>query len=89
MSDDQTAKVTAHQKNDDDKWYYSISGDDERVGPYDSEEEALAAGEEVLDEMASDDDDEDEDGDEIVAEADEDDTDEEDEDEDDEEKASA
>ena len=84
MSDDQTAKVTAHQKNDDDKWYYSISGDDERVGPYDSKEEALAAGEEVLDEMASDDEDEDEDGDEVVAEADDDDSDEEDE-----EKASA
>lgn len=51
MPNDQNVKVTAHQKNDDNKWYYAISVAGEagsRVGPYDSEEEALEAGEQAL-----------------------------------------
>ncbi|MBA8880547.1 hypothetical protein [Phyllobacterium myrsinacearum] len=51
MSTEPNATVTATQKNDDGQWYYVITIDDEegdRVGPFETEEEALAAGEEKL-----------------------------------------
>lgn len=51
MSSEPNAKVTATQKNDDGRWYYVITVDDEagnKVGPYETEEEAIAAGEQKL-----------------------------------------
>lgn len=48
MPDDLNAKVTAHQKNDDNRWYYSIGQAGSRVGPYDTKDEALEAGKQAL-----------------------------------------
>ncbi len=51
MSTEPNATVTATQKNDDGQWYYVIMIDDEagdKVGPFETEEEAIAAGEEEL-----------------------------------------
>lgn len=51
MSAEPETTVTAVQKNDDGNWYYVITIDGvegPKVGPYDTEEEALAEGEEKL-----------------------------------------
>lgn len=48
MSDATEPTVKAMQKNDDGKWYYVIAADGvdgSKVGPYETEEEAIAAGE--------------------------------------------
>ncbi|MEK1888200.1 MAG: hypothetical protein AAAB35_11630 [Phyllobacterium sp.] len=47
MTGEPNAKITATQKNDDGRWYYviTINGEESaKVGPYETEEEALAAG---------------------------------------------
>ncbi|MCO4315821.1 hypothetical protein M8997_001385 [Phyllobacterium sp. 21LDTY02-6] len=51
MADEAETTIRAMQKNDDGKWYYTITIDDEegpKVGPFETEEAALAAGEEDL-----------------------------------------
>ncbi|EJN04373.1 hypothetical protein [Phyllobacterium sp. YR531] len=51
MSDAAEPTVKAIQKNDDGNWYYVITTDGvegPKVGPYDTEEEAIADGEERL-----------------------------------------
>ncbi|QND53801.1 hypothetical protein HB779_19315 [Phyllobacterium sp. 628] len=51
MSTEPNVTVTATQKNDDGQWFYVITIDDvagDKVGPYETEEEAIAAGEEEL-----------------------------------------
>jgi hypothetical protein len=51
MSSEPNATVTASQKNDDGQWYYVITTGGEqgpKVGPYETEEEAIAAGEQKL-----------------------------------------
>ncbi len=51
MTTEPNTKVTATQKNDDGRWYYVITIDQEegnKVGPYDTKEEAIAAGEQKL-----------------------------------------
>ncbi|WP_186444908.1 hypothetical protein [Mesorhizobium sp. J18] len=43
--------MTAHQKNDDNKWYYRIQRNGDAgptVGPFPSEQEAIQAGERAL-----------------------------------------
>ncbi|MEP7454517.1 hypothetical protein [Phyllobacterium sp. SB3] len=51
MSDAAEPTVKAVQKNDDGNWYYVITTDGvegPKVGPYNTEEEAIADGEERL-----------------------------------------
>jgi hypothetical protein len=51
MSDKPEITVTATQKNDDDNWYYVITTNGvagPRVGPYETEEAAIADGKEKL-----------------------------------------
>lgn len=51
MTTEPNTKVTATQKNDDGRWYYVITiGQEEgnKVGPYDTQEAAIAAGEQKL-----------------------------------------
>jgi hypothetical protein len=51
MSDATEPTVKAVQKNDDGNWYYIVTTDGvegPKVGPYDTEEEAIAEGEESL-----------------------------------------
>ena len=51
MSDATEPTVKAVQKNDDGNWYYVITTDGvegPKVGPYESEEEAIADGREKL-----------------------------------------
>lgn len=51
MSVERNATVTAHQKNDDNKWYYRIQEEGDAgptVGPFPSEREAIEAGERAL-----------------------------------------
>ncbi|UXN64759.1 MULTISPECIES: hypothetical protein [Phyllobacterium] len=51
MSSETSTTVSASQKNDDGQWYYVITTGGEqgpKVGPYETEEEAIAAGEQQL-----------------------------------------
>ena len=51
MSTANEPTVKAVQKNDDGNWYYVITADGvdgPKVGPYDTEEEAIADGQEKL-----------------------------------------
>ncbi|MHC1548301.1 hypothetical protein [Phyllobacterium sp. K27] len=51
MSDATEPTVKAVQKNDEGNWYYVITMDGvegSKVGPYDTEEEAIAAGQTSL-----------------------------------------
>ncbi|WP_155810955.1 hypothetical protein [Phyllobacterium sp. UNC302MFCol5.2] len=51
MSSEPGEKVTVNQKNDDGLWYYAITAEGKqgpKVGPFDTEEAALAAGEDRL-----------------------------------------
>ncbi len=51
MAEETKASVKATQKNDDGRWYYIITIDGTegpRVGPYDSEDEAVEAGRQKL-----------------------------------------
>lgn len=51
MVEETKASVKATQKNDDGLWYYVITMDGTeapRIGPYDSEDEAVAAGRQRL-----------------------------------------
>ena len=51
MAEETKASVKATQKNDDGRWYYVITTDGTegpRVGPYNSEDEAVEAGRQKL-----------------------------------------
>jgi len=53
MSNEQTCSIQTHRKNDG-KWYYVVVIDGETgvlMGPHDTEEEAIAAGQKDLDDL--------------------------------------
>lgn len=59
MTNQQICAIQTHQKSDG-KWYYVIVVDGETgvlMGPHDTEEEAIAAGEKDLDDLGLKDDD--------------------------------